>query len=94
MVLAVLLIPAFSVAQEQEPEPSPEPTQGLGDIQFDGISDSLADKIRPALSIARLTKSQRKKISAARLAFLVRRSEEELRLALMPLGYYDARITV
>ena len=94
MVLAVLLIPALSVAQEQEPEPSPEPTQGLGDIQFDGISDSLADKIRPALSIARLTKSQRKKISAARLAFLVRRSEEELRLALMPLGYYDARITV
>lgn len=94
MVLAVLLIPALSVAQEQVPEPSPEPSQGLGDIQFEGISDSLADKIRPALSIARLTKSQRKKISAARLAFLVRRSEEELRLALMPLGYYDTRITV
>lgn len=92
MMLAVLLTPVIAAAQEQKPEPATEPTQGLGEIHFDGISDSLADKIRPALSIARLNKSQRKKISAARLAFLLRRTEDETRHALMPLGYYDARI--
>src|SRR3546814_1837140 len=77
LALAVLLIPANALALAQEPAPSPEPAQGLGAIHFAGISYSLVDKIRPALSIARLNKSQRKRISAARLAFLLRRTDRK-----------------
>ena len=63
LVLALLLIPA--VAAAQKPEPEPEASPGLGEIYFDGIRDSLAQKIRPALSIARLNKTQRKQIGRA-----------------------------
>ncbi len=89
LVLTLLLFPA-AAAQNQDPEPAP----GLGKIHFDGIRDSLVEKIRPALSIARLNKTQRQKISDARLAFLLRRTEEETRRALMPLGYYHAQVEV
>lgn len=85
---------AIPAAKAAQPQPSPEPAAGLGAIHFDGISDSLAAKIRPALSIARLNKSQSKTISAARLAFLLRHTEAETRRALMPLGYYDAQVVV
>jgi len=90
LVITLLLLPAASAAQK----PEPEPAQGLGTIHFDGIRDSLVDKVRPALSIARLNTAQRKHISAARLAFLLRRSEREVRAALMPLGYYDPEVSV
>lgn len=89
-VLTLLLIPAVAATSEQEPEPA----TGLGEVHIDGLRDSLSDKVRPALSIARLSKTQRQQISAARLAFLLRLSESEVRDALMPLGYHDPEVTL
>lgn len=89
-VLTLLLIPAIAAASK----PEAEPATGLGEVHIEGIRDSLIDKVRPALSIARLSKTQRQQISAARLAFLLRLSESEVRGALMPLGYYDPEVVL
>lgn len=90
LLLAWLLAADIASARVTESEPM----AGLGKVHFDGIRDSLAEKIRPALSIARLSKRQRQQISDARLAFLLQRTEDEVRNALMPLGYYHAQVEV
>lgn len=78
----------FAAAQDQEP------AHGLGEVRFEGVDKGLAEQLRPALSLTRLNKTQRENVSEARLAFLVRRTENEVRRALEPLGYYSAQIDV
>jgi translocation and assembly module TamA len=85
-----LWLGAVSGAASQDATPS----RGLGAVRFEGIDRALADQLKPALSLTRLNKSQREKISEARLGFLLRRTEAEVRRALQPLGYYSAQIAV
>lgn len=65
----------------------------LGKLRIEGVDESLASRIEPALSIARLRGEQRRQVSAARLRFLLERSVTEARRALRPEGWYDAQVS-
>lgn len=73
---------------------APPAALGLGKVRFEGIDAALAAQLKPALSLTRLNKRQRETISEARLAFLLRRTDDEARRALQPLGYYNAQVEV
>lgn len=73
---------------------APPAAHGLGKVRFEGIDAALAEQLKPALSLTRLNKRQRETISEARLAFLLRRTDDEARRALQPLGYYNAQVEV
>lgn len=94
---AHLLLLLVSVCAAGASSVTPEPaidTVDLGKLRIEGIDDSLAQRIKPALSIARLRGEQRSQISAARLHFLLERSIEETRRALQPEGWYDPEVSV
>lgn len=92
LVLVLLVFPA--VAATPQPAPERESAHGLGKVRFEGIDAEVADQLKPALSLTRLTRSQRETLSEARLGFLLRRTGDEARRALQPLGYYSAQIEV
>lgn len=90
LLIAGLLAAAIDSAWAIEPAHK----AGIGKVQIEGVRERLIEKIRPALSIGRLNKRQRQQISDARLAFLLQRTEAEVLHALMPLGYYHAKVAV
>lgn len=60
-------------------------------VRISGAEGEQLDNIRARLSLTRLKKAEREALSEARLAYLVRRVQDEVQDALEPYGYYEAR---
>jgi translocation and assembly module TamA len=72
--------------------PVPGSAEALRRIDVRGVSGDAKANVEASLSLTRLPKSARAALSEARLAYLLRRVPDEVRRALEPYGYYDARV--
>lgn len=64
----------------------------LRDVVVRGVDGDPQANIRASLSLTRLPKSARARLTEARLSYLLRRAPDEARRALEPYGYYDAKV--
>jgi translocation and assembly module TamA len=64
----------------------------LSRVVVRGVSGDELANVESSLSLMRLPKSARARLSEARLAYLLRRAPSEARRALEPYGYYDAEV--
>lgn len=63
----------------------------IAEIRIDGLDEAMTSNVRSALSLA---DAKGKRVSDARLDYLLRVAEDETREALEPFGYYTPQITI
>jgi translocation and assembly module TamA len=63
----------------------------ISDVRIDGLDEAMTTNVRTALS---LEDAKGKRVSDARLDYLLRVTEDETREALEPFGYYSPEITI
>ena len=73
---------------------SPLGAAELADVHVRGLAPALEANVYARLSLERMGDTQRRAISEARLAYLLRIAPEEVRAALEPFGFYDAEVDV
>lgn len=79
-LLLVSLLPGLALAQV------------LGTVEVRGIEGAMADNVRKSLALMNLSDEERRDLTEARLAWLLRRAPEEVERALQPYGYYAATV--
>lgn len=72
--------------------PSLAGAQGLGSVQIRGLEGDALENVRKSLSLTQLSEEDRRELSEARLAYLVRQVSDEVDRALQPYGYYRAQV--
>ena len=63
----------------------------IAEVRIDGLDETMTNNVRTALS---LEDAKGKRVSDARLDYLLRVAEDETREALEPFGYYSPTITI
>jgi translocation and assembly module TamA len=64
----------------------------LRSVVIRGVDGDARENIQNSLSLTRLPKAARARLTEARLSYLLRRAPDEARRALEPYGYYDATV--
>jgi translocation and assembly module TamA len=67
-------------------------SSGIHRLRLRGLTRSQGDNVRAQVALFALTDEERKALSRGRLAYLLRRVPEQVRRALEPFGYYEAKI--
>lgn len=70
------------------------PSSGISRLRLRGLSRSQGDNVRAQVALFALSDEERAALTRGRLAYLLRRVPEQVRLALEPFGYYDSRVEV
>jgi translocation and assembly module TamA len=70
------------------------PSSGISRLRLRGLTRSQGDNVRAQVALFALTEEERSSLTRGRLAYLLRRVPEEVRLALEPFGYYDPKVEV
>lgn len=67
---------------------------GLARVQVEGVEGDALANLRNLVGVARLSESERRDISSARLDYLMSLAPDEARRALQPYGYFSPQIDV
>jgi translocation and assembly module TamA len=66
--------------------------QGLARVEILGVEDEALANVRALVSLARLSASERRALSPARLEYLIRQAPDEAARALAPYGFYSPTV--